>query len=535
MPTLPAAERTSHRLLLLFPADLPADAELTADVDFELNRRHLAEFTAEGESFSMRHLVAIDYDAAKFSPADVFRRASSFGMSPVSFEPARAVARKGEVAPLERAWKDEESGEVFVVGVVYKAGEVDTHGEFMRGDAVRKLAHRFLERCRKVDADHDHDERAVVPVESYVREGDDGAEEWVVKARIDDPVLKRRVLLDADHEDSLNAFSFDAFVLKRRGARVEKTDDASPFDVLADLRGRAPAEIAAALEAVSKSETSAKAEDDTATELVDPDPRFLSLVRRGANRRRFAVVYKAEGHDPGARDPDPRAPSLADLPAQKSDADLALFGECASLDDALDRFGGLVAEAVEKGDDPSGIIERVQRAGVALVQRTGDELAAALGGTLPEVGAKFFRTRKRSDRVPSEQIAEAIATLKRAGAALAPEADMTKEEIAAAVKAGMQPLGDRIEALENRVAKAEGGNAPAADVGAIVREAVEKASAPILERLDAVEKRVEAVATSPATTPSTAAAEAARKAEEAQKAAADAWAAEDSIDFNRRK
>ena len=91
MAQLPAPSRLAHRLLLFFPSDVPEGSEITEDEDFQGNRRIFAEF-GDGDGFPMRRLVAIDYDAAKLSPRAIFERVSSFGMEPVSFLPAKAVA-----------------------------------------------------------------------------------------------------------------------------------------------------------------------------------------------------------------------------------------------------------------------------------------------------------------------------------------------------------------------------------------------------------------------------------------------------------
>jgi hypothetical protein len=100
---------------------------------------------------------------------------------------------------------------------VYVPMKVDTHGDFMRTDEIRKMAYNFMAQTRNHAIDVQHDQKEDrwdhVVIESFIaREGDptfvEGA--WVLGVHIPDKSIWKDV-----KEGKLNGFSLDAMVKKQ--------------------------------------------------------------------------------------------------------------------------------------------------------------------------------------------------------------------------------------------------------------------------------------------------------------------------------
>lgn len=114
-----------------------------------------------------------------------------------------------------RALKSYSSGEFhYVFGEVYAPDIVDTDGESMSAEDIRKMAHDFIAKglVSSLDTEHNHELCGALVVESFIaRKGDPDFAEgaWVLGVRMPDGPLWERV-----KSGELNSFSVDAFVTK---------------------------------------------------------------------------------------------------------------------------------------------------------------------------------------------------------------------------------------------------------------------------------------------------------------------------------
>lgn len=108
-----------------------------------------------------------------------------------------------------------DAAEQIAYGVVYAPNEIDTWGDMMRAEDIKKMAHRFmqLDDVRKtIDTMHDEESNGSYPIESFIaRAGDPDYPEgaWVLGVKIPDKKLWQRV-----EKGELAGFSFQAMVRK---------------------------------------------------------------------------------------------------------------------------------------------------------------------------------------------------------------------------------------------------------------------------------------------------------------------------------
>lgn len=99
-----------------------------------------------------------------------------------------------------------------VFGMVYEGMVLDTYGEFMFGQDVETMCHRFaqLAPAETIDTNHDNIPNGSYPVESFIaREGDRDFPEgsWVLGIKVPDDHVWRQIV-----KGELNGFSFEALV-----------------------------------------------------------------------------------------------------------------------------------------------------------------------------------------------------------------------------------------------------------------------------------------------------------------------------------
>ncbi len=139
------------------------------------------------------------------------------GLIPVAPDPAeKKCKREGG----ERAWvrkSDEELRIVWAeVYVPIENGLLDSHGDFMTADEIRKMAHQFLAEglTGQVDVNHDNDiSRGAVVVESFIACEEDTLfipGSWVCGIHIPDDDLWGKV-----KSGEINGFSMQAAVFMR--------------------------------------------------------------------------------------------------------------------------------------------------------------------------------------------------------------------------------------------------------------------------------------------------------------------------------
>ena len=110
-------------------------------------------------------------------------------------------------------------------GAVYVPDSIDTHGDFMRADEIRKMAHNFLAsgRTRNVDLNHNHKKTGSRIVESYIsKNGDpdyDTPGTWVVGMHV-----PNKKLWTAIKKGHINGFSLEARVRFKKDQSVEVTE-----------------------------------------------------------------------------------------------------------------------------------------------------------------------------------------------------------------------------------------------------------------------------------------------------------------------
>lgn len=294
---LPSQPETHHRALFRLESELPDGYEVRSETD-EYSGVVLHHMVS-ADAYGWDPRIAADYPAARFSPGEVFLDAS--WAQPADFSPAPALAMKwagkggdDKTGPRPFLVEKDESGQMFVSGLIYVAGEKDTDGEFMRQPELAAFAHSLLDGgSLKGDTDHDRVEREGIKfTESCmvdVTKDDDGNDVigapsgngvgWFGKARIDDPAVKARIELPADDPNSIKAFSWDGYVRKRVAA-VTKSAASEPVRVVK----------AEQLDA-------SKADDEQGVELYDGRCIRVSLVHRGANRRMFVAAAKSADAD----------------------------------------------------------------------------------------------------------------------------------------------------------------------------------------------------------------------------------------------
>lgn len=100
-----------------------------------------------------------------------------------------------------------------VKGVVYAAGYVDTDGETISAEDVRKMAWDFLanRKEKNIDIQHDWKESGCVVVESYFLEKSDGVfpdNSWIIAVKCTDEIWEKV------KKGELNGFSFGGYATK---------------------------------------------------------------------------------------------------------------------------------------------------------------------------------------------------------------------------------------------------------------------------------------------------------------------------------
>jgi hypothetical protein len=115
---------------------------------------------------------------------------------------------------MELTVKKSDSKLQIVYAEVYAPEVLDSDGDFMRANEIRKMAHKFLAdmNTRKIDTNHDNQLVDAVVVESFIaREGDPEfiADAWVVGVHIADKDLWAKV-----EDGEINGFSMEAAVIR---------------------------------------------------------------------------------------------------------------------------------------------------------------------------------------------------------------------------------------------------------------------------------------------------------------------------------
>jgi hypothetical protein len=102
--------------------------------------------------------------------------------------------------------------ERLVYAEVYAPYTLDTYGEFMLPEDIKKMAHRFmkLDLSKTIDINHDNIPTSCYPVESYIARADDpdfteGA--WVLGVHVPDDSIWAAI-----KRGELNCYSFEAMV-----------------------------------------------------------------------------------------------------------------------------------------------------------------------------------------------------------------------------------------------------------------------------------------------------------------------------------
>jgi len=120
-----------------------------------------------------------------------------------------AIAKAAAVDIRVPVWKDDTRQIVY--GVVLVPDQVDSQGDVISKEEIEKAAHRFLERSRKHDVQHDENPAAVAPVESFIAPTDFtlGTQRvlkgsWVMAVHVTDPKVWKRV---QKGENPLDGFS----------------------------------------------------------------------------------------------------------------------------------------------------------------------------------------------------------------------------------------------------------------------------------------------------------------------------------------
>jgi hypothetical protein len=136
---------------------------------------------------------------------------------PAVLEEGTAESQEQAYAICESYWEEKMSKFVqikktepehqVVKGIVYQANEVDSDGETMTADEVRKAAWDFLanRREKNIDIGHDWQESGCYVVESYVTEAADGVfpqDAWIMSVKCTEDIWQR--VKNGD----LNGFSF---------------------------------------------------------------------------------------------------------------------------------------------------------------------------------------------------------------------------------------------------------------------------------------------------------------------------------------
>lgn len=125
--------------------------------------------------------------------------------------------------------------ERFVLGEVYAPFHVDSQGEAITVDEIRKMAHNFLKsgKVNKIDINHNYEESGCVVVESFIVRNDDDIDgfrkgAWVAGVNVLPDILWNKI-----KKGDFNGFSFggkalstpiDAIVLVAKKAIGETTE-----------------------------------------------------------------------------------------------------------------------------------------------------------------------------------------------------------------------------------------------------------------------------------------------------------------------
>jgi hypothetical protein len=117
------------------------------------------------------------------------------------------VLKVGPKQELQIAWAE-----------VYAPDDIDTHGEFMRAETIRKMAHSFIRRLIQkgslgIDVDHDQQTGRAYVVENFIARDNDPdftAGSWVLGVKFTDPALWQSV-----KRGERASLSFQAWVHKQ--------------------------------------------------------------------------------------------------------------------------------------------------------------------------------------------------------------------------------------------------------------------------------------------------------------------------------
>lgn len=257
--------------------------------------------------------------------------------------------------------------------------------------------------------------------------------------------------------------------------------------------------------------------------LTDMDITRVSAVDKGANGRAFAIFKRAESGAEEAQMPDPETSPVGQASALRKIADwlvakAATFGSIIAgrelseaVDDSYDTLWtalwsamyatdangqdlpmvdkqALVAQSLDEfkayllSAMQTGVGKRARPTDIELAKRRVDALVRTAGATAdPERVERLTKA--------AEAFVSVLATDTEIDAgADAQEVDMTGEELTAAVAKAMEPLTDRIEAIEKRLPEPAAVEGAAESGDELTLEGVAKAVLEIRETVDGIAK-----------------------------------------------
>lgn len=254
-------------------------------------------------------------------------------------------------------------------------------------------------------------------------------------------------------------------------------------------------------------------------ELRNVDVKFVSLVDKAANRRKFKIFKSADWPEEepavhgSAGQPDPEQKEFRSFfgvikefftGARKAQEDSLSFARTMA---ALETEDALWRAFSTLRDVCTNILSSDVEDKAARITQVIDEFRAYLLGKIGQLGVtkalEQIRTGAEVEKVGRKISAARLKALKDAHAILAQiiaeaEADISNEEegftvtkeeltslVSKAVEEATKPINERLEKLEKEAGKDE---VSKEDIQAIIQEAVAKAVKPLEERLEVVEK-----------------------------------------------
>ncbi|EOO65480.1 XkdF-like putative serine protease domain-containing protein [Bacillus mycoides] len=318
-----------------------------------------------------------------------------------------------------------------VYGIVYEPGVADVHNDFMNAEEIEKAAHKFMKDAQNIDTQHDFVSGAGEVVESYIAPADfeiNGVSiqkgSWVIATKASDEVWEK----------------------------IEK----------GEITGYSMAGIAEVEEqaTVSKSENS----------IVKSLAKHIGAFFTGEN---LASITKGEVRDNYARNQQ-----IRNVWAAWDSMENAYYGsrwdnytneavDFERLLDAIQDFAEIIQEirdggdvAIEKALESKPVTTLTEE-----IEKAGKKVSAA---TMTDIDTAKEALQNIIDRVSDKE-----------------EDELKLEDITKAVQEAVQPLNERLDALEKAQNTEEEPNQD--DIVKSLKAAVTKAVEPLNERLEKIE------------------------------------------------